>query len=434
LTADRAVRAAQAPKGADDGLAALAGRILDDVAALSPDVEGVSRPAYSVTESKVLDYIEEVARSHQLRTWRDAGANLVIAGSQDRAPEAAAGYFGSHVDSVPQGGNFDGLAGVVAALLTLIAIEREGVAQRTPLRVLALRGEESAWFGHAYMGSQALFGKLGPKALATRRRDGSGDLADAMREVGIPIEDVAAGRPLADAAAIRFFLEAHIEQGPVLTDRQWPVAAVTGIRGNFRHREIQCIGEAAHSGAVPRWLRRDAVFATSELIMRMDDHWQTILQHGGDLVMTAGIFQTDAAHHAMSRIPGETSFSFEARSQDPATLLAIEGLLHSECRIIEKDRKVRFVFDDIVRAEPAQLDAAMSEHILAACAAEGLPAEAIPSGAGHDAAVFAQAGIQTGMIFMRNRGGSHNPNEHMDIADLMAAVSVMRRVAKELTQ
>lgn len=430
----RDVTRAVAQRAFDDGLAGLAERIFRDVADFSPDEKGVSRPAYSATESRTLDYIEEVARSHQLRTWRDAGANLVIAGSQDRTPEAPAGYFGSHVDSVPQGGNFDGLAGVVAALLTLIALQREGVRQRTPLRVLALRGEESAWYGQAYMGSQALFGKLGPKALATRRRNGDGVLADAMQQVGIRVEDIAAGRPLVDASAFCFFLEAHIEQGPVLIDRQWPVAAVTAIRGNFRHREIQCIGEAGHSGAVPRWLRRDAVFATSELIMRMDDHWATILQHGGDLVLTAGIFQTDAAHHALSRIPGETSFSFEARSQDPATLLAIEGLLHSECRIIEKDRKVRFVFDDIVRAEPAQLDAAMTESILAACAVEGLPAEAIPSGAGHDAAIFAQAGIPTGMIFVRNRNGSHNPNEHMEVADLMAAVAVMRRVAKELTQ
>lgn len=415
-------------------LAAMAERIFTDVAALSPDVHGVSRPAFSEVESKVLDYLEGVARSHRLHTWRDAGANLVIAGADDNSPETPAGYFGSHVDSVPEGGNFDGLAGVVAALLTLIALQREGAVSRIPLRVFALRGEESAWYGHAYMGSQALFGRLGEKALATRRRNGGGTLADALLAVGVPVEDVAAGKPLMDASTVKFFLELHIEQGPVLVEREWPVAAVTGIRGNIRHREIQCLGEAGHSGAVPRWLRRDAVFATSELIMRMDDHWATIQQHGGDLVLTAGILHTDAAHHAMSRIPGEASFSFEARSQDTATLLAIEGLLRSECQIIERDRKVRFVFDEMVRSEPAELDSGMVQSILSACTAEGLPAETIPSGAGHDAAVFAQAGIPAGMIFVRNRNGSHNPNEHMDIADLMAAVAVMRRVAKELTQ
>ena len=131
MTIDSAARAV-APRGSEDDLAALAERIFRDIAALSPDVQGVSRPAYSATESKTLDYIEAVARSHQLHTWRDAGANLVIGGAKDRTPDAAAGYFGSHVDSVPQGGNFDGLAGVVAALLTLIALQREGAQLHTP--------------------------------------------------------------------------------------------------------------------------------------------------------------------------------------------------------------------------------------------------------------------------------------------------------------
>lgn len=419
-------------RGSD--LAALAERIFDDVAAFSPDVRGVSRPAYSAIESRTLDYLEEFAQTHQLRTWRDAGANLVIAGADDETPEAPAGYFGSHVDSVPEGGNFDGLAGVVAAVLTLVSLQREGWTPRVPLRALALRGEESAWYGHAYMGSQALFGKLGPKALEARHRGGEGALADAMRDVGVPVEEVAAGKPLMDAASVRFFLELHIEQGPVLIDRKWPVAVVTGIRGNIRHRQIMCLGEAGHSGAVPRWLRHDAVVATAELIMRMDDHWTSILQHGGDLVLTTGIFHTDPAHHAMSRIPGEASFSFEARSQHPATLQAIEDLLHSESQTIERERKVRFVFDDIVRAPSAELDESMIQSLLAACESEGLPAETIPSGAGHDATIFAQAGIPTGMIFVRNQNGSHNPLESMEIPDLVAAIGVMRRLARELTQ
>src|SRR5690606_21676729 len=244
----------------------LARMLFDDIAAMSPDVRGVSRPSYSPVESEVLDYLEAFARRHGLVAWRDAGANLVIARPGDTDPEAPAGYFGSHVDSVPQGGNFDGLAGVVAALLTLIALEDEGCRVTPPLSGLAQRGEESAWYGQAYMASLALFGRLGAKALATRRRDGKDTLGEAMAAVGVPVDLVAAGKPLIDASRVRFFLETHIEQGPVLVDRGWPVAVVTGIRGNIRHRAIQCLGEAGHSGAVPRWLRRDAVFATAELI------------------------------------------------------------------------------------------------------------------------------------------------------------------------
>lgn len=417
--------AALAPK-------ALAARILADVAAMSPDTVGLSRPAYSEIESRTLDYLETTARGLGLATWRDAGENLVLAAPDDTDPSAPAGYFGSHVDTVPQGGNYDGLAGVVAGLLALSALVREGTRGRVPLRVIALRGEESAWFGRAYMGSLALFGRLGGGALAARRRDGVGTLADAMRETGLPVERIGAGEPLCDPGAFAFFVELHIEQGPVLVDRRWPVAGVTGIRGNIRHREIRCLGEAGHSGAVPRWLRRDAVFAMCELVMRMDEHWATIQQHGGDLVLTTGIVQTDPAHHAMSRIPGEVTFSFEARSLDAGTLEAVERLAHAEARAIERDRGVRFQFDEPVRSAPASLDPAILQAILAQAQAEGLPAEAIPSGAGHDAAVFAQAGVPSGMIFVRNTKGSHNPDEHMEIDDLMAAVGVMTRLGETL--
>ena len=105
-----------------------------------------------------------------------------------------------------------------------------------------------------------------------------------------------------------------------MTARGWPVTAVTGIRGNLRHNVIRCIGEAGHSGAVPRWLRKDAVLAAAELLSRMDEHWRVLLQMGMDLVMTAGILTTAPESHAVSVIPGEVRFSFEIRSQDAPTM------------------------------------------------------------------------------------------------------------------
>jgi beta-ureidopropionase / N-carbamoyl-L-amino-acid hydrolase len=416
----------------DDELLRLAARIIDEVTALSPDVEGVSRPAYSAVESRVIDYLAGIARQYGLTTWTDPAANLVIAAPGDDPGAERYGLIGSHADSVPQGGRFDGLAGVVAGLLTLIAWHKEGSAPRLPVRLLVLRGEESAWFGHAYMGSRALLGRLEESALGARRRGSEETLKAAMAEVGVPVDTVANGEPLIDASAVAFFLEAHIEQGPLLVARDWPVAAVTAIRGNIRYPELQCIGEAGHSGTVPRWLRQDAVFATAELITRMDEHWVTIQEHGGDLVLTVGILHTDPQRNAMSRIPGEVTLSLEVRSQDMPTLNAIDALVRSECHVIERERGVRFHFEEPIMVEPAALDKPIIDAIKQACLAEGLPAEAVPSGAGHDAAVFAQAGVPTGLLFIRNRHGSHNPREDMDLPDLMAAASVLRRVALEL--
>ena len=413
---------------------ALAEAIFTRARELSPDAEGVTRPAWSPVESLVLDYLDEVARAQGLVTWRDAGASLIMARPGDTEADTRCGLIGSHVDSVPQGGNYDGLAGVVTAMLALIAMEREGVETAFPVRVIAMRGEESACFGLPYMGSKALFGLLDEKALTARdNRDGR-ILRDAMAACGVDMERVAAGEPLIEADQLAFFLELHIEQGPLLIDRNWPIAAVTGIRGNIRHRNVRCIGEAGHSGAVPRYLRKDAVVATADLLMRLDEHWQTIQLHGGDLVMTTGVLHTNAANDGMTRIPAETSFSFEARSQQATTLRAIEALVHSECEIVARERGVRFVFDEPIHTREAFLDKDVLAALLAACEAQDLPAETVPSGAGHDAAVFSQAGVPSGMLFVRNQNGSHNPHEAMEIDDMLCGARVFKRAAEALAQ
>lgn len=416
----------------DFALDGLAAQIFADVAEMTRDVEGVSRDAFSPRETAVLDYLADVARRHGLKTTTDAGANLVIARPNDGRPGHSFGLLGSHVDSVPRGGNYDGLAGTVAALLTLIELERTAFRGDTPVRAIALRGEESACYGQAYMGSRMLFGRLSEKEMDAPHRSTGEPLRAAIERLGIPLARVAAGEQLLDPATVAFFVELHIEQGPLLIDRQWRSAAVTAIRGNIRHRAITCLGEAGHSGAVPRWLRHDAVFATAELLMRMDEHWATIQQKGGDLVITAGIFQTDAAVHSMSRIPGEVTFSFEARSQDSETLRAVESLLRAECRMIERERGVRFVLDEPMDAGPAELDPRLVEVIRRACKDEGGSSELVASGAGHDAAVFAQAGVSAGMIFVRNAHGSHNPHEDMELADFMCGLRAMIRATRRL--
>jgi len=135
----------------------------------------------------------------------------------------------------------------------------------------------------------------------------------------------------------------------------------------------------------------------------------------------------------MTRIPGEVSFSFDARSQNDSTLNAMEGLLHSECETIEHDRRVSFQFDPVIRTPSAVLNRSIVDHLSAIIESEGYVSETIPSGAGHDAAVFANAGVPTGMIFIRNRYGSHNPKEDVDMDDFMAGVRVLQRFIQEFT-
>jgi beta-ureidopropionase / N-carbamoyl-L-amino-acid hydrolase len=404
--------------------------LFDRLAAATAGDTGITRESYGAGESLALDIIEAEARAGGLDCERDAGANLVamLPGCDPGLPFIACG---SHLDSVPQGGNYDGSAGVIAGLLALCRMRTEGFVPVRSIKLLALRGEESAWFGRAYIGSSALFGKLSAEDLALPNLVSGRPLIECMREAGVSVDRVAHGETLLDPAAVAAWLELHIEQGPVLVARNLPLAIVTGIRGNFRHRTVECLGEAGHSGAIPRWLRHDTVFATAELITRLDRHWRTLLERGRDLVMTTGIIGTDPAEHALARIPGRLCFSFEARSQSTETLEGFYDLFLSECAGISEERGVRFVFDRRLDSAPARMDEGWIVRLRAILRDMNLADEPIPSGAGHDAAVFANAGIPSAMIFVRNEHGSHNPEEAMAMDDFMLGAELLYRALRE---
>jgi N-carbamoyl-L-amino-acid hydrolase len=418
------------PKVGDAGDRVFAQQVFDLLAKETSDGVGITRASYGPGESLALDLIEAQAHDCGLAARRDDGANLVVTleGSEPELPFLACG---SHLDSVPQGGNFDGAAGVVAGLAVLRGFVRDGFKPRRTIRLYGLRGEESARFGKAYMGSSALFGRLSPADLAVHAADTGETLIDCMRSVGVDVERVSKGVPLLDPAQVAGWVELHIEQGPVLIARELPVGIVTGIRGNVRHRVVECAGEAGHSGAVPRWLRRDAVFATAELITHLDRHWRTLQERGRDIVITTGVMGTDPREHAIARIPGKVSFSFEVRSQSKETLEAFYDLFLSECRLISDDRGVEFKLDRRLESAPAVMDKEWVARLKRHAKQLGLPDEEIPSGAGHDAAVFANAGIPSAMIFIRNENGSHNPAEAMEIDDFVAGVALMRAAMRE---
>jgi beta-ureidopropionase / N-carbamoyl-L-amino-acid hydrolase len=418
------------PSTSDAGDTKLCEELFEALRITTSDGVGITRESFGPGESLALDIIEQAAREFGLTTERDAGANLVVTltGTEPDLPFLACG---SHLDSVPQGGNFDGAAGVVAGLAVLARMKRDGFAPRRTLKLFGLRGEESAWFGKAYMGSSALFGRLTPDDLAAPHAVTGRLLADCMHNVGADIDRIAQGEVLLNPKSVAAWIELHIEQGPVLVARELPIGIVTGIRGNVRHRVVECVGEAGHSGAVPRWLRRDAVFATAELITHLDRHWRTLLERGRDLVVTSGVMGTDASEHAIARIPGMLRLSFEARSQSQETLEAFYDLFVSECASIGEERGVEFKFDRRLQSMPATMDPVWVEKLRAAARSLGLPDEPITSGAGHDAAVFANVGIPSAMIFVRNENGSHNPYEDMKISDFMAGVAVMRQVLAE---
>ena len=391
---------------------------------MTADAVGVSRQSYGPDEKEAMDYCAGIATSEGLGVGWDEVANLVIE-LRGQQPDKPFMICGSHLDSVSQGGNFDGAAGVIAGLLGEIRMVREGVVPPQAIKVMALWGEESAWFCKVYLGSSALFGRLSREDLESVHRDTGRTLADYIRESGGQINRMAACEMLLDSRRVATYLELHIEQGPVMVVRNLPVAVMTAIRGNIRYQTIVCRGGAGHSGAVPRSLRRGAVFSIVELLSWLDDHWSEYLKRGHDLVVTTGMVANNPDAHAMSRIPVEVSFCLEIRSQSIETLTAFDESIHSENDFIGRERNVQFEFSRRIYSEPAQMDEMWIRRQLDICEDLDIPSAAMPSGAGHDAAAFASAGIPSAVIFIRNKNGSHNPREAMQIGDFMKGSKVL---------
>lgn len=408
-------------------LAALARGLFEELRASSHDGTGITRETYGAGETAAMRRVEAIARGAGLDCAWDAAANLRITlpGTDPALPAAACG---SHLDSVPQGGNFDGAAGVIAGLLALLGAAR-GERPRRTLHLFVMRGEESAWYGRPYLGSSALFGAFDPAWLDLPcLQDPALTLRAAMAREGAQPEVIAARQRLLDPAGLSHFVELHIEQGPVMVARGVPVGLVSGIRGNHRHPSARCVGEAAHSGAVPRWLRRDAVLAAADLAMRLDGSWRTLLERGEDLVMTFGIFTTDPKEHAMTRVPGEVRFTLEYRSESERTLDDFRALAEAEAADVSRERRVRIDLGPGVRTPPAVMDPRLLEHARGLCMRAGLPHEVLASGAGHDAAIFANAGVPAAMVFVRNEHGSHNPREAMEFEDFLAGAGLLQAV------
>lgn len=399
-------------------------KIFDDIRAMSADVQGVTRQAFSAKETEVLDYLTKIGQSLQLEITPDRAGNvwMTLPGKDRSLPAFVAG---SHVDSVPQGGNYDGLAGVAAALTVAWWMRQTGFQPVRDYTVLMMRGEESSFFGKAYMGSLGMLGKLTAKDLALKIRDGSCTLAEAMQSCGIDTEAVSGGKPLVDIDRIAAFVELHIEQGPTLdAQKEARAGIVTGIRGNIRHKAVRILGEAAHSGATDKPYRHDALMAFTDWMQRVDRAWDRWLIQGEDLVFTVGVLKM-ASSAAISVIPGEVTFSVDIRSLSADTVKRFHDLMQKCGEEVASERGVKIEYDPALVTAPSGVDAALSDRLETSAKAEGIPCMRLASGAGHDSAVLGNNGIPVAMIFVANQLGSHNPHEAMKMEDFMQGTDIL---------
>jgi len=401
----------------------LAARLFERLRLDNTDQDGVTRDTYGAGEQRAHDLLAAEARALGLEVRTDAALNLYLTlPGRDRGLPVV--MTGSHLDSVPVGGNYDGAAGVVAGLSVLAGWVAAGISLRRDVTVMAIRAEESAWFPVSYIGSKAAFGQLGAEALEARRFDTGRTLAEHLAGLGGKPDALARGEPQLDARAIDCFIELHIEQGPVLLGQGDVLGVVTGICGSLRYRRARAVGRYGHSGATPRLYRQDAVVAFAELVYRSNQDWAEMEAQGHELTLTFGRVDTDPHQSDLSKVAGEIDFCIDIRSRSKATLAEMDRRL----RLAVRTPGVVFDFGAASGSEPARMDENLRQALTSAAAAHGLCAPALPSGAGHDSATFAHAAVASAMLFVRNANGSHNPGETMTMNDFAAGCAVLGSV------
>ena len=382
---------------------------------------GVTRLSFTDEEraakSLVASYMEEAG----LSVYEDAAGNL-FGRREGSDPDAPVVLVGSHVDSVYNGGNFDGPLGVLAGVEVLQTMNERGVKTRHPVEVVAFTNEEAARFSFGMIGSRALSGTLTPEDL--RHKDGQGvSIAEAMKSSGL--DPAAIGDAARSPGALRAYAELHIEQGKVLEGEELQVGIVTGIAGPLWLRFV-LEGEAGHAGTTPMGLRRDALAAAAQVMGSIE----TEASKTGTTVGTVG--RLGLSPGGINIIPGRVEFTLDLRDIDERVRDEVEGRVIEEAGRACERRGVGLDVDTLQRVAPVPCSDLVQNAARAACEELGLEPYSLASGAGHDA-MHLEDLCPVGMIFVRSKAGiSHNPDEWSSREDCVAGANVLYHTVLDL--
>lgn len=403
----------------------MVGSLFDELRKNTTVGRGIRRDAYGKGENFAHQLFATTARGLGLEVECDGALNtyMTLKGRDRSAPRI---IVGSHLDSVPDGGNFDGAAGVISGLAALAALKSAGIQPESDITAMACRAEESIWFSTSLFGSRAAMGDVPAGILDNLKRADTGrTLGDHIDECGGNLDDLRAGKAYLRPEEIKAYFEIHIEQGPVLEAEKTPVGIVTGVRGNSRRAAAKVFGEYNHCGGIPQEYRHDAVVAASELVHRLDETWREWTKKQKDMAFTVGKMFTNPDRHALVNIPGEVTFSLDLRSVEQKLLTELENQFESLCDQIAKEKGVRFDLGPAIRSPVGIVEPSILKRLVQGANELKIHHRLMPSGASHDAAAFARAGVPMGMIFVRNKNGSHNPDEAMEIQDLMEGIKLL---------
>jgi hydantoinase/carbamoylase family amidase len=338
---------------------------------------------------------------------------------------------GSHLDTVVQGGKFDGTVGVVGALEAVRTLKEQRVPLSSPVEVVCFVGEESSRFGFSTLGSSLLAGEITMEDLTHAVDKGGTKLGDILSSMGIYWENLASLRR--DPSSLKAYLELHIEQGPILEAKKKKIGVVTSIAAPTRFRAV-ITGQADHSGTTPMEMRKDALVAAAHMIIAIEEVCLKFSQlEKGRVVGTVGAIMIEPG--VINAIPGKVELSVDVRSIKAEAKDHVAELVKGKGKEIARARKVGVEFLPIRDETPVELDKKIGLLLEEICKDKGLPYEIMPSGAGHDAMQLAKI-TRAGMIFVPSkRGISHSPMEWTSPKDICLGTQVLldtiMRIANE---
>lgn len=408
----------------------------------SPDC-GFSRPPYSKEETRAMKYIKSEAEKAGLFSKWDKLGNLYI-----RTPGNWKEYVqtGSHLDTVPEGGNYDGVAGVISGLEAIKAIYKSTNKLRIGLELVVWRGEESGISGVPYKGSKGAFGEAFEEDILNHTYDGT-KLKTAMKRQGYDPKHYADRRPALEQEhidSIAAHIELHIEQGKKLESDNDDIGIVTSVRGHSRFKVI-VTGDFDHSGATPMgtFYRKDANLAVAYMQVALDELSKKYLKGGKDLVQTAGVVNSDQHlnkrhkkiiyNNALTKVSGMAYFLLDIRSNNKEVKKKYVNEALETIKKVADEKGVSVRIDEIGSVEPLEgFSPEIQNTIELACGQLEYKYQHLPSGAGHDATVVAKQlksrgnSIPAGMIFIPCRQGkSHCKEEFASVEAIVKGANVL---------
>lgn len=386
--------------------------------------DGINRLAFTDADWAGRQYIVDRMIDAGLTVEADGFGN-VIGYKAGKNPDLPVVMVGSHTDSVPNGGNYDGVVGVLSAIEAVRSMTEDNVEHDHTIAVVDFMCEESSRFGAATLGSKAMRGELTLDDLH-RLVDKKGiSIYEALQSRNLNpdgIETMEYTRP------VKAFIEIHIEQGKVLEHEQKKIGIVTGIAAPERFY-VTIRGNADHSGATPMKLRHDALCGASKIILGIEEI--ASMQEEPPVVGTVGVIEVIPG--AMNVIPGVVKLGVDIRSISKVARDSVVTLIKEFIDVICEKRGLSYTIEPIAQDHPVAMHPAMIREIEGAVKAVDVEYMTMPSGAGHDAMHWANV-VPTGMIFIPcHEGISHNPAEFTDMADIITGAKVLDTVLRKLS-